>query len=56
MFIDDAMDMVNKIKPVSSEKQKFMYLNTTMTAALEKGVVGVHDAFGSQEHVEFFER
>lgn len=56
VFLDNAMGLVDFVRPQWTEKQMKMYLDRTVGDAVAKGVTGIHDAFGLPEHIEFYQR
>lgn len=56
VFLDNAMGLVEEVRPQWTETQMKGYLERTVADAVSKGVVGIHDAFGLPEHVDFFEK
>ncbi|GHJ88849.1 hypothetical protein NliqN6_5251 [Naganishia liquefaciens] len=56
VFLDDAMFLIDKVRPRWSETQMQEYLNITIEDALSKGLVAIHDGGVVPEQVEFFQR
>ncbi|KAJ9119110.1 hypothetical protein QFC22_003601 [Naganishia vaughanmartiniae] len=56
VFVDDAMFLIDKVRPQWTEAQMQEYLNLTIQDGLSKGLVGIHDGGVIPEHVEFFQR
>ncbi|KAI5451613.1 hypothetical protein NCC49_001594 [Naganishia albida] len=56
VFVDDAMFLIDKVRPKWTERQMQEYLNITIQDGLSKGLVGIHDGGVVPEHVDFFRR
>ncbi|KAJ9122933.1 hypothetical protein QFC24_003971 [Naganishia onofrii] len=56
VFVDDAMFLIDKVRPQWTEAQMQEYLNLTIADGLSKGLVGIHDGGVIPEHVNFFQR
>jgi hypothetical protein len=56
MQVDDAMFLIDKVRPQWTEAQMQEYLNLTIADGLSKGLVGIHDGGVIPEHVNFFQR
>ncbi|KAJ9103233.1 hypothetical protein QFC21_002656 [Naganishia friedmannii] len=53
--VDDAMLLIDKVRPQWTETQMQEYLNLTIEDGLSKGLVGIHDGGVVPEHVDFFQ-
>jgi len=56
VFLDDAMNIIDLVRPQWSEVQMEAFLKRTIDDAVKVGVTGIHDAYGLAEHVEFYQR
>ncbi|RSH90101.1 hypothetical protein EHS25_001434 [Saitozyma podzolica] len=56
VFVDNAINLLNEIRPKMSDKQREIYLARMATDGLAKGLTGVHNARASLEDVAFFKR
>jgi predicted amidohydrolase YtcJ len=54
--VDNAINLLNEIRPKMSDKQREIYLARMATDGLAKGLTGVHNARASLEDVAFFKR
>lgn len=54
--VDDAMFLIDKVRPKWTERQMQEYLNITIQDGLSKGLVGIHDGGVVPDHVDFFQR
>ena len=44
VFVDNAMQLVQAVRPSRTEAQQLDYLRKMMREGLKRGLVGVHDA------------
>ena len=56
MFIDNAMDLIDKLKPVPSDVETLRWFETTMSDALRFGLTSIHDAASFPNDIAFFKR
>jgi len=56
VFIDNAMNLVEAVRPSRTEAQTLGFLKKTMREGLKRGLVGVHDAGVPPEDVVFFQK
>lgn len=48
IFIDNAMKLVEAVRPSRTEKQQMDYLKKMMREGVKRGLVGVHDAVSTE--------
>jgi predicted amidohydrolase YtcJ len=56
VFLDDAMNLIDLVRPQWTETQMEGFLKRTVNDAVKVGVTGIHDAYGLPEHIEFYQR
>jgi predicted amidohydrolase YtcJ len=56
IFVDKAMDLINKLKPTPTEAETVECFETTMRDALRFGLTSIHDAAAHLRDIEFFQR
>ncbi|RXK39578.1 hypothetical protein M231_03080 [Tremella mesenterica] len=56
IFLDNAIDLVNTVKPKWSDTQRTTYLQRVTRDALSKGLTGLHDAQAFKDDVEFYRK
>jgi len=54
VFVDNAMDLINK--PVPTEAETLEWFETTMRDALRFGLTSIHDAASFPKDIAFFRR
>lgn len=56
IFLDNAMNLIDQIKPKRTDEDRLAYLQTTAKEMLSTGLTGVHDAAADVETIEFYKR
>ena len=56
MFVDNAMDLINELKPAPTEAETVQWFETTMRDALRFGLTSIHDAASFPSDIAFFKR
>lgn len=52
--MDNAIDLINEIRPKWSDAQRQLFLKRMSDEALSKGLTGVHNARTPKDDVDFF--
>lgn len=56
MFVDNAMDLIDNLKPARTEVETLQWFETTMRDALRFGLTSIHDAASFPNDIAFFKR
>ncbi|EIW68565.1 hypothetical protein TREMEDRAFT_13762, partial [Tremella mesenterica DSM 1558] len=56
VFLDNAIDLVNAVKPKWSDTQRTTYLHRVTRDALSKGLTCLHDAQAFKDDAEFYKK
>jgi predicted amidohydrolase YtcJ len=56
VFVDNAMDLIDKFKPAPTEVETLQWFETTMRDALCFGLTSIHDAASFPNDIAFFKR
>jgi predicted amidohydrolase YtcJ len=56
VFVDNAMDLVDNLKPARTEVEYLQWFETTMRDALRFGLTSIHDAASFPYDIAFFKR
>ena len=56
MFIDNALDLIDNVKPARTEVETVQCFETTMRDALRFGLTSIHDAAAFPDDIAFFKR
>jgi predicted amidohydrolase YtcJ len=56
VFVDNAIDLLNAIRPPWTEVQMRTFLERVQRDGLSKGLTGIHNARLALDHARFFKR
>jgi predicted amidohydrolase YtcJ len=56
VFVDNATDLIDKLKPARTEVETLQWFETTMRDALRFGLTSIHDAASFLDDIAFFRR
>jgi predicted amidohydrolase YtcJ len=56
VFIDNALDLIDNVKPARTEVETVQCFEITMRDALRFGLTSIHDAAAFPDDIAFFKR